>query len=184
MADNKGNAKGNDSEDTKEAKPSESKPAKGKGGMMMPLIIGAIVLGLGGLGVGGYMLMSNMQAAKAAPAEGGATETAIPENTNIYLEKPIEGIVNLAPSTQSPFTYLKYAFVVEVDAEPTVVKIDEMLPRLTAEVAGVMSGRVWEEISGEEGRKQLADVAKAAINTSLSEEGQVIGVYFTTFVAQ
>ena len=183
MADNKGNAKGNDSEDTKEVKPAESKPAKGKGGMMMPLIIGAVVLGLGGLGVGGYMLMSNMQAAKAAPTDGETTAPAIPENTNIYLEKPIEGIVNLAPSQASPFTYLKYAFVVEVDAEPTVAKIDEMLPRLTAEVATVMSNRVWEEISAEDGRKQLADEAKAAINTDL-KEGQVIGLYFTTFVAQ
>jgi flagellar protein FliL len=166
--------------------PSSEPKAGGKDGtkMLMILVIVAIVLGLGGLGAGGYFIFTQMQAAKAAQAAENPEE-ATPEivETNIFFEEFPEGIVNLQYSDQCPFTYLKYAFSVEVESEEVKKEIEEKLPKLTSAVEVVMSNRDWNEISSAEGRDALAKEAMEAMNNCLPE-GKCISLFFTTFVAQ
>jgi len=154
---------------------------------MMPMMIVCIVIGLSGLGLGGYSLFSNMQSAKAATEEvvdeTAAPEEDVPTETNIYFEEFPEGIVNLATAEDSMFTYLKFGISIEVDAEPTIEELKTMLPRLTSKVSEIMSNRSWAEISLSTGRDQLAREVLAGVNDELAE-GQCIGIYFTTFVAQ
>jgi flagellar basal body-associated protein FliL len=128
-----------------------------------------------------------MQSAKAATEEVTDEEVVeteeVPSETNIFFEEFPEGIVNLAVAEDSMFTYLKYGISIEVDAEPTIETITEMLPRLTSTVSEIMSNRSWAEISISDGREQLAREVLAGVNEELVE-GECIGIYFTTFVAQ
>jgi flagellar basal body-associated protein FliL len=167
--------------------PSASEP-KGMQGMILPLVIVAILLGLGGLGIGGYFMFANMKAAQAGTeggtgsgdTTGGATGIT---STNIFFGEFPEGIVNLELSEDNPFTYLKYAFTLEVSDPKVLEELKVKLPKLNSKVAAVMGNRNWAEVSTSSGREQLSKEIVAAVNTEL-EEGTCIGIYFTTFVAQ
>lgn len=187
MADTSKKNKKIDDEAPKETTPASTadmKPKKDGTKILVPLVIVAIVMSMGGLGAGGYFLFNQMQTAKAAQAaqEG---EEAVPEitETNIYFDEFPEAVVNLQISDKSPFTYLKYAFSVEVEDEKVSEELEVKLSRLKSKVEGVMSNRNWDDISTIEGREALAKEAMAVINEDLPE-GKCIGLYFTTFVAQ
>jgi flagellar FliL protein len=185
MAEDK-NRKKDTEEDSESSKSAPEKKSKGGMGIMLPMMIVCIIIGLAGLGLGGYYLFNNMQAAKAATEEnpeGDTPQGDTPTETNIYYEEFPEGIVNLAVVEDSMFTYLKYGLSMEVDSEATIEEIGTKLPRLTSRVSGIMSNRSWAEISTLNGREQLAREVKTGINEELVE-GECIGIYFTTFVAQ
>lgn len=155
----------------------------------MGIIIGLVVVILL-LGGGGYYFITTMNAADALPEE---EEPEITE-TNIYYSGFETNIVNLAESGESEYMYLKYGFDVELIKESVGSEIAVRLPRLTSLIAGVMSNREWSEIATGQGRDRLARELMRELNDALitleeeeSEEGptdKIIGLYFTTFVAQ
>jgi len=186
MADNK--KTGSDSGESRDSGGAVDASGGGKHkhmpSLVLPLVIVSVLIGLGGVGVGGYFLITRTQAAQAA-TDGDETEDPeeTPTETNIYFEDFPEGVVNLAVTDDSPFTYLKYAFTIEVDNEEVVEELETELPRLTSKVAMVMSNLDWNEICTTQGRERVAREAMRAINQEL-QTGQVIGLYFDTFVAQ
>ncbi len=170
---------------TEETVESEDPKPEKKKGLPMPLIIVAVVLAVVALGAGGFFLYSQMQPAEAAE-EGEEEEEEESEEiteTNIYFNGFQTGIVNLEVSGDYPFMYLKYNFDVEVENNAVISELVMKMPRLTSGVAGVMSNQDWNDISTVMGRDRLARDCLRAINDELSE-GQCIGLYFTTFVAQ
>jgi len=188
MADDSRKTKGQEKTESKESGGTVEvvTGAKHKGvpGFIMPLVIASVFIGLAGVGVGGYLLFAQMQAAQAATEENTpeGEEGAVVE-TNIYFENFPEGIVNLAVTEDSTFTYLKYAFSVEVDNEEVIKELETKLPRLTSRVATAMSNLNWDEICTTQGRERVAREAMGVINQEL-QTGQAIGLYFDTFVAQ
>jgi flagellar basal body-associated protein FliL len=188
MADDSRKTKGTDDGDSKQSGGAIENAGggkhKGMPGFLVPLVIVSVLVALAGVGVGGYILFTQMQTAQAATGEDteGGTEEPVTD-TNIYFEGFPEGVVNLAVTEDSPFTYLKYAFSIELDNEEVIEEIETKLPRLTSIVAAVMSNLDWNEICTTEGRERVAREAMGAINREL-EDGQVIGLYFDTFVAQ
>lgn len=155
----------------------------------MGLIIGLIMVIIL-LGGGGFYFFTTMNAADALPEE---EEPEITE-TNIYYSGFETNIVNLAEIDESEYMYLKYGFDVELIEESVASQIAIRLPRLTSLIAGVMSNREWPEIATAQGRDRLARELMGELNDALitpeeeeSEEGptdKIIGLWFTTFVAQ
>jgi len=182
MADDTKKRKTDDSPQETKSSADESPSKKSGMHMVLPFMIVSILIGLGGLGAGGFFLYTHAQAANAASEQDGAEKPEITE-TDIYFKDFPEGIVNLATTEDCPFTYLKFSFSLEVENEKVLEELATKLPRLTSKVATVMSNRTWAEISSADGRDQLSREAVAAINGEL-KEGRVIGLYFTTFVAQ
>jgi flagellar FliL protein len=152
-----------------------------KKGSPLFLIIGivAAVLLLGG---GGFFLYTQMNPVEAAE-EGEEVEEVEIVDTNIYFSGFQSNVVNLAVSSDYEFMYLKYGFEIELTSAEVIPEISTKLPRLTASVAGVMSNQDWMEICTPQGRERLGREAMREINDQLVD-GQVIGIYFTTFVAQ
>ena len=166
-----------------ETRESES-PKPAKKGLPMPLIMVAVILALAALGAGGFFLYSQMQPAEAAEeGEADGEESNEITETNIYFNGFQTGIVNLEVSGDYPFMYLKYNFDVEVENHAVISELAVKMPRLTSRIAGTMSNRNWNDISTTQGRDRLARDCLRVINEELTE-GQCIGLYFTTFIAQ
>lgn len=156
----------------------------------MGIIIGLVVVILL-LGGGGFYFYTTMNAADALPEDEEEPEIT---ETNIYFSGFETNIVNLAESGESEYMYLKYGFDVELIKDSVGSEIAVRLPRLTSLIAGVMSNREWCEIATAQGRDRLARELMSELNDALvtpeeeeSEEGpvdKIIGLYFTTFVAQ
>ena len=176
MADKKN--KEEEVEEKESTKPKESKKKSPKGPMM--ILLGAVVAILV-LGGGGFFLWSHFKSADAAEetVESGEEIT----ETNIYYEGFPTNIVNLAVSENSEFIYLKYNYILEVSNELVTAEVIRKQPRIIAVVDSVMSNRDWAEIGTSEGKERLAREAMRAINEEL-QSGEVIGLYFVTFVAQ
>jgi len=173
-----------DEAEEEESKETQKKPSS-KSKLALPIIILIAIIGIGALGGGGFYLYSTMKPAnaeEAVDAEGTEDEGSV-EETNLFFDGFESGIVNLAVSSGYSFNYLKYGFDVEVESEEVLEEVEAKLPRLSAKVAGVMSNRDWNEISSSQGRERLARDAMSEINDEL-KSGEVIGLYFTTFVAQ
>jgi len=177
MADNDKRKKDEGTEDSKESK-SESKP--GKSGVL-PIIIG-VVIGIVLLGGGGTFLFMRMNSAGAVE-DGEETPAQGPVETNIYFDGFATNIANLAVSDQYDYLYIKYGFDVEVSDSTVISEIVAELPKMTSLAAEVMSNRNYTEICTPQGRDRLAREVMRALNEEL-ESGEVIGVYFHTFVAQ
>jgi flagellar FliL protein len=176
MADEKEN---NEESVEKQEKPASKKKSP------LPIIIGAVVVLLV-LGGGGFFLFNYMNSAKAAEGTDGtdgATDTTEITETNIYFSGFDTNVVNLASSTEYEYMYLKYGFDLELSDPGLASELTMKLPRLSSEVAGVMSNRDWGDICTAQGRERVAREAMRALNEQLTT-GQVIGLYFTTFVAQ
>ncbi|HEX9745098.1 MAG TPA: flagellar basal body-associated FliL family protein [bacterium] len=161
----------------------EEKPAK-KSGMALPVIIIIIFVAVAALGAGGWFLYSSIQPAAAEELEGvEAEDETTAAETNIFFDGFQTGIVNLAVSEEYPFMYLKYKFDVEVTSTEVMSEMADKLPRLESKIATVISNRDWMEISSAHGRERLSRDCMREINDDLTS-GEVIGLYFNTFVAQ
>lgn len=173
-------------EETEETKASEPK----KKGLPLGLIIGIVVTVLL-LGGGGFYFYTTLN-----PANAEAEDEEVPEitETNIYFSGFQTNIVNLAESGESEYLYLKYGFDLEVLDNTVISELVEKLPRLTSLVAGLMSNREWPDIATAQGRDRLAREIVSGLNdaiaTPVEEEGvessqdKILGLYFTTYVAQ
>ena len=182
-----------DKERNEETEETEGKePAKAKKKLPIVLLIG-IVVGVLVLGGGGYYFYTTMGAAEAQPAE--EVETLLITETNLYYSGFQTNIVNLAASDESAYLYIKYGFDLEVLNSSVIQELSEKLPRMTALIAGVMSDRQWSEIATAQGRDRLARELVREMNNALRESSEggestspgqdkILGLYFTTFVAQ
>jgi flagellar basal body-associated protein FliL len=167
--------KKDEAEETQETAPKA--PAK-KSPLMM--IIGALVVVLL-LGGGGFYFFTQMKPAEAA--EGEEVDTGDITETNIYFDGFATNIANLEVSEDYDYLYLKYGFDVEVSDNAVIAEIVSKLPRLTSVAASVMSNQNYTEICESNGRERLARELMRAMNDQLTT-GEIIGVYFHTFVAQ
>jgi len=174
MADDKQNNNDGPSEPEEKAPVAKRSP--------LPMIIGIVVVVLL-LGGGGFFLYTFMNPAEAAEEGEEVTEEVEITETNIYYSGFQTNVVNLAGSTEYEFMYLKYGFDLELSDSAISSELTLKLPRITANVAGVMSNQDWQEICTPQGRERLAREALRIINDELTD-GEVIGLYFTTFVAQ
>jgi len=156
-----------------------STPPKKKSPLFLIIGIVVAVLLLGGGGTFFYMQMNSAEAA----AEGEEVEEVEITDTNIYFDGFETNVVNLAVSSEYQFMYLKYGFDIELSDAALYTELNTKMPRLTSAVAGVMSNQDWSEICTPQGRERLGREAMREINEQLTE-GEVIGLYFTTFVAQ
>ncbi len=167
-------------EDSQESTESTEKEKPEKKKLAMPIIIGIVVVVLL-LGGGGAYFFLQSNSAEAAEGEEEDVEEIV--ETNIYFSGFQTNVVNLAVSEDYEFMYLKYGFDIEVSDDAVIAEILEKLPRLTGGIAGIMSNRDWNEICTPQGRERMAREAIRDINDNLAS-GEVIGLYFTTFVAQ
>ncbi len=156
-----------------------SAPPKKRSPILMIIGIVVVVLLLGG---GGTFFYLQTNSAEASEEDEEVEEVEITD-TNIYYDGFQTNVVNLAVSSEYQFMYLKYGFDIELSDTSLYAELNTRLPRLTAAVAGVMSNQDWTEICTPRGRERLGRDALDEINDQLAE-GEVIGLYFTTFVAQ
>lgn len=160
--------------------PRESVPKAPPKKSPLPIIIGAVVVLLL-LGGGGFFFFTQMKPAEAA--EGEEVESEEITETNIYFDGFSTSIANLEVSEDYEYLYLKYGFDLEVSDSGVIAEIVAELPRLTAVAADVMSNRNYTELCDGGGRERLSRELMRAMNDEL-DTGEIIGVYFHTFVAQ
>ncbi len=177
MADEETKENANEEEES----PMGEQAAPAKKGSKLPLIIGAVVV-IALLGGGGFFFYSNYYSAEAAEGEEIEEQEEITQ-TNIYFDGFATNIANLEVSDDYEYLYIKYGFDVEVSSNSVVTEIVAELPRLTAIASEVMSNRNYTEICSPQGRERVAREVMRAMNDEL-DTGQIIGVYFHTFVAQ
>jgi len=175
--------------------------AAAPGGVMLPLpmLIG-IVLGVAVLvGGGSVAAIMLMQPAPADATEEGAAaghddpaeegEHAVGE-AFFALEEPF--IVNLTPSEEFPYSYLKFAVALEIIDEPTASHLGEKTPLIQATINSNMGNVAYGEISTPDGQKKYAEKIMNALNEKLAHPDEKTGeihnpvtnVFFTTLVAQ
>jgi len=164
-------------EEAEESQPAPKAPAKKS---PLPMIIGAVVVVLL-LGGGGFFFFTQMKPAEAA--EGEEVETEEITETNIYFDGFVTNIANLEVSDEYDYLYLKYGFDVEVSDAAVIAEMVAELPRLTSVASSVMGNQDYTEICETNGRERLARELMRAMNDQL-DTGEIIGVYFHTFVAQ
>lgn len=182
-----------------------SKPAVKKKPKMIFLIGGVLLLVI--IGAGGYLVFARSSNAATngtaaitqenKSSEASATEKpeAAPKksrrtggekgaiSTNIFFTDFPTSIINLGPSEGSNYVYLKYGFNLELDSEEVKAELNNKMPKISSVVDTLLTGRKWDQIGNQRGRRALEKEIALAINDEL-ETGQVIGCYFTTFVAQ
>ncbi len=111
---------------------------------------------------------------------GGGEDTP---STNIFLTDFPASVVNLGPSEDYDYVYLKYGFNLELGDEKVRAEIGRKMPKLIAVVDATMGGHPWDKIGNARGRGNLAAELVDALNAEL-ETGEIIACHFITFVAQ
>jgi flagellar basal body-associated protein FliL len=163
--------------------------------MLIGIVLGVAVL-VGGGSVAAIMLMQPAPAetteedAAAGHGEEGAEGEHVAGEAFFALEEPF--IVNLSPSEEFPYSYLKFAVALEVLDETTAHHLDEKTPIIQATINSNMGGVAYGEISTDEGQKKYAEKIMNALNEKLAHPDEKTGeihnpvtnVFFTTLVAQ
>ena len=163
----------------------EKKPSKKK----FLVIVGGVVLLALLLGGGGYVVVKSM----STPSEA-AENTALDDSANAAKDKGAEftGIVYgdfdafitvLAPSEDYKFTYLKFVPKFEMSNEKALAEIVGKLPLVEDKINSVMTDLDWDAVKSEKGREHQAEKLQKKLNEIL-ETGEIVKVYFTTFVVQ
>jgi len=173
-------------------------PSRGAVALPLPLLIGivlAVALLVGGGSVAAILMLqpkapvSTEQSDNAdgledeRPAEGGAFYS---------IEDPF--IVNLEPSQEFPYSYLKFAVSLEVTDTQAADALGAKLPKLKSIINGIMNNVAYASISTEAGQRKYATKLLEALNVAFtppadSKTGKagtppVVQVHFTTLVAQ
>lgn len=186
--DNKSDRKPNDKREKdsdQDQEKVEKKPSKKK----FMVIVGGVVLLALLLGGGGFVIVKSM----TTPSEA-AENTAQDDSANAAKDKGAEYtgifysdfdafITVLAPSEDYKFTYLKFVPKFEMSNEKSLSEIAEKLPLIEDKINSVMTDLEWESVKGEKGRERQAEKLQKKLNEIL-ETGEIVNVYFTTFVVQ
>jgi flagellar basal body-associated protein FliL len=168
-----------------EQKPTGKKPSK----KIFFMKIGGIFLVLVLLGAGGFIAVKSMM----APSEAAETAEVVEpkdekgesdsESTGIYYSDFEAFITVLASSEEYEFTYLKFVPKLELSDEEALLEVTENIPQIEDKINALMTDLDWGTVKSEKGRERQADKIKKKLN-GLLESGEVVKVYFTTFVAQ
>lgn len=168
-------------EKEKKADKKEEKSA----GKNTPMIIGGVVLIVIVLVIGGIFAMQTM----SSPGEATESETSEFEgdgefqHTGIYFRQFDAFITCLDHQSDSPFTYLKFVPQFELSDSRMEAEIIRKMPLIEDRINSVMSDLDWDDVKGERGRDRQGERLRRSLN-ELLESGEIIKIYFTTFVAQ
>ena len=170
-------------EEKKEAEPVKVKRKNSKAPFMIIGVIVIVALLVGG----GIFAMKFFPASSEAaqPAETTTTETntdGTPSATGIYYTFP-DFITVLSPSEGYDFTYLKFKPELELSGQEVLAEVGTKLPALSAKIDAIMTDLDWDSVKTEKGREHQAEKLRKELN-GLLESGEVVKVYFTSFVVQ
>jgi len=170
-----------------EKKESEPVKTKRKGSKAPLMIIGAVIVIAFLVGGGIFAMKSFTASSEAAPAtdteETAATDDGTTGPTGIYYNSFTDFITVLAPSKEYDFTYLKFKPELELSDEEALAEVGAKLPALSAKIDSVMTDLDWNTVKTEKGREHQAEKLRKELN-ELLEIGEVVKVYFTSFVVQ
>ncbi len=194
-----------DADEESEASEGKSVAKSARKKPKLVLIIAAVVV-IAVVGVAGYLLFAQSSQAGEVPGEGvgqeeGTTDSTTAddttparksrrggsqekvESTNIFYTDFPTSIVNLGPSDNFDYVYLKYGFNLELGDEKVRAELTKKMPKIASVVDAALTGKKWDQIGTQRGRQGLEQEVGDAINGEL-ETGKVIACYFVTFVAQ
>ena len=165
----------------------------------LPMLIG-IVLGVallvGGGTVAAFMFL--MPKPAVAAEEGAADPTLadadLPAEGKAFVSIEEPFIINLAPSEEFPYTYLKFVISIEVADDKAAEDLNIRIPKVKALINGAMNNISYDSISTDAGQRKYANKITDELNRSLTappdpKTGKespppVFATYFTTLVAQ
>jgi flagellar basal body-associated protein FliL len=163
----------------------EKKPLKKK----FLIMVGGIILIAILLGAGGFVIVKSMTAPSEAAentaqndSSKAAKETSA-EFTGIFYSDFDAFITVLAPSETNKFTYLKFVPKFEMSNAKSLTEIAQKLPLVEDKINSVMTDLEWDSVKSEKGRERQAEKLQKKLNEIL-ETGEIVKVYFTTFVVQ
>jgi flagellar FliL protein len=91
-----------------------------------------------------------------------------------------EFVVNLSGSRGR--RVVKTSIELELPNEDSKKEIERREAQIRDQIILILSSRTFEDISGKEGKEQLRNDIKNAINPSLPEDLKILNVYFTDFI--
>jgi flagellar basal body-associated protein FliL len=172
--------------DDREEKKVAGSPKGKKSKVPFMIIGGVLVVAL--LVGGGIFAMKTFsaptEAATPAETEEPATNPdGTPAATGIYYNTFPDFITVLAPSENYDFTYLKFKPELELSGEEALAEVGTKVPALSAKIDALMTDLDWDNIKTEKGRERQAEKLRNSLN-ELLESGEIVKVYFTSFVVQ
>ena len=112
----------------------------------------------------------------------GNSEEDIPGTDIFYTDFPAS-VVNLGPSENYDYIYLKYGINLELADAKVSTELNKKMPKIMSLIDSLLTGRKWDQIGTQRGRHALESEIVDTVNEEL-ETGEVIACYFVTFVAQ
>jgi flagellar FliL protein len=117
-------------------------------------------------------------AAKGEHGEKGAAEAVVSDAGKIMPLDPFT--VNLSTGIGTSPRYVRMNVSVELEQGVTEKEFEVKLPRVRDTIINLLNSKKAGEINAPEGREQLKDEIKRAVNTFM-QTSKVKGVYFTNF---
>lgn len=136
------------------------------------VLAGALVLGTLGGGLT-YFLVIRGQDAQAA-------EDPVRNQTGPVYSVP-EITTNLVSGQRNHFIQVKIEL--EVDDREGLKELEDLAIPVRDKIIGILRSKVWEDVTGETGMRQLGQEIREQVN-HLLVTGQVTGIYFTKFIVQ
>ena len=91
-----------------------------------------------------------------------------------------EFVVNLSGSRGR--RVVKTTIELELPNEQSKKEVERRAAQIRDQIILILSSRTFEDVSSREGKEQLREEIKNAINPSLPEELKILNVYFTEFI--
>lgn len=139
---------------------------------VLACVVGGVFLLLAGGAVTYYVVVmgQDVQAAQGPQKAETGPVHSVPEI-----------ITNLADSGRSSLVQVQIQL--EVDQDETLVELEQMSIPVRDRIIAVLRSKTSDEVSGDEGMRQLGREVKQEINDLLSL-GRVIRIYFTKLIIQ
>ncbi|MCL2344560.1 MAG: flagellar basal body-associated FliL family protein [Desulfobulbus sp.] len=182
----------------KVAKPANesSAVAPNKGKKLLIIILALLLLVM--LGIGGIVYMNKLNHAADNGDDEYAEETVKPKKPRKKESLAPPAFINLEPFTVNlvPETgdqYLQVVLSLELDDPAAELAVKALMPRIRNDITLLLSSRKASELMSKEGKEQLAQALKDAINLAVEPPrgkktgpitGPVDAVLFTSFIIQ
>jgi flagellar basal body-associated protein FliL len=180
-------------DDKKDKKDVKNAPAGAKKPAISPKMIGGGILVIAVLVIGGIFAMKAMSGSSDAAENKADAESTSDQaeskkaveykSTGVYYGDFDAFITVLSQSEEYSFTYLKFVPKFELSDQKVVVELTSKLPQVEDKIGATMTDLDWSVVKSEKGRDKQAEKLREKLN-ELLETGEIIKIYFTTFVAQ
>jgi len=166
-----------------------SSESKGSSSKINIIVIVLVVINTLIVGAIAFMVYTSKQMEAANPGidavvrgeiQTQAQEAAAKKQQTKVLLGFKEFVVNLSGSRGR--RVVKATIELELPNEESKKEIERRGPQIRDQIILILSSRTFEDIAGKEGKEQLRNDIKNAINPSLPEDLKILNVYFTDFI--